>query len=168
MSKTRIDPDYPQSPQPPVPGPRPPLRLEYAPFDPSRGWFEPRRVYSSDAGFDLVVSEYVTVPANQVTRIPHNLRIAFPEGYYGLIMPRSSTVGRGLIVQPGTVDQGYRGEVMTVVYSLGRKNLHLQPGDRISHLLVLRRPHVELALVDPTLSELASDRGTRGFGSSGT
>jgi deoxyuridine 5'-triphosphate nucleotidohydrolase len=148
------------------------LGISVSPIDASEPWFLPRRTYPADAGYDLVVPRYLSLPPGQPTRIGHNIRLHLPAGRYGLILPRSSSVLRGILVQPGTIDEDYTGELTTIVYSLARKVLHLAPGERVSHLLIMTRPETEI--VDLTISPAVvpvpapgRQRGDRGFGSSG-
>ncbi len=97
------------------------------------------------------------------------IALAIPEGFAALVLPRSGLALRhGLTVlnSPGLIDAGYRGEVKVLVVNTDRHAaVKLMRGDRIAQLVVQRVEHVELAEVD----ELpASERGTGGFGSTGT
>lgn len=126
----------------------------------------PAKTHASDAGLDLVSTTHVLVHPGTEARIAHNLSIALPPNTIGLIMPRSSTLQRkGLIVIPGVLDPGFRGEVQTVVYNAKHAHrVQVQSGERLSQLLILPLIPVEVSVVD-ALPE--SDRGEAGFGSSG-
>lgn len=81
-----------------------------------------------------------------------------------LVRPRSSMAKRGLEITEGTVDAGYRGEIMIHVRNVGPLRAELKTGDRIAQGVPVLIPEVLVEEVD----ELpASDRGARGFGSSG-
>ena len=118
-----------------------------------------------DAGLDLSVSRYAMVDKDQVAHLSTNVAVALPSGYYGLVLPRSSTLWRkGLYVSPGVIDNGYRGEVMIVVRNESGKPVVVQVGERVAQLLVLPLPAVRVAEIG------ALDKGTRGsagFGSTG-
>jgi dUTP pyrophosphatase len=127
----------------------------------------PKKAYPNDAGLDLTVSRYQMISPSTRVQLPHNLAMAIPEGCFGLILPRSSTfLQKGLLVHPGIVDSGYRGEVHTVVYNPGPKAIHVGEGARISQLLIL--PIIEMGFVNRNKKNLPpGDRGDKGFGSTG-
>jgi dUTP pyrophosphatase len=126
----------------------------------------PNRLHQHDAAFDLTVTRYVAIAAGAKVQLSHNLSLAIPAGYYGLILPRSSTfTKKGLIVHPGIIDSGYRGEVVTAVYNPTGKMVHVGDGDRISQLLILPIPIVDFVHAKKSLPP--GDRGEDGFGSTG-
>lgn len=131
----------------------------------------PLRMHPDDAAYDLTASRHVIVAPRTKALVSHNFAMALPQGYYGLILPRSGALHlKGLIVHPGTIDNGYRGEIMTLVYNpdMGR-TIHINPGERISQLLIMRRhefePKVSKTLPDGAEGE--KGRGEAGFGSTG-
>ena len=100
--------------------------------------------------------------------VPTGLAVAIPEGYAGLVLPRSGLASRhGLTMAnaPGLIDAGYRGEVTCAVVNLDRTAaVSIRRGDRIAQLVVVPVPNVEPEWAD----ELPpSERGTEGFGSTG-
>ena len=132
----------------------------------------PSRQHTGDAGLDLTVSRYLSIAPLAVARVPHNFIVAIPEGYFGMILPRTAALARkGLIVHPGTIDSGYRGEVQTLVFNPRPRTVHLNIGERISQLVVLPLLAVTVVQVKdrenlPTPPE-GDDRGAQGFGSTG-
>lgn len=129
--------------------------------------FLPTRGHANDAGLDLYVSEDVVVPAGQFVDIPTDVAGALPEGFWGLLTGRSSTLRKhGLLVHMGVIDQGYRGELFAGVMNLTDKPVAIHRGDRIAQLILVpmsSRPYVPLGV--DQLPE--GDRGTNGFGSTG-
>jgi dUTP pyrophosphatase len=127
----------------------------------------PRRSHDDDAGLDLVVNEYVRIDRHCRATIPHGIAIALPEGCFGLLVPRSSTlINKGLIMQVGTIDPGYRGQLCTVVYNPTGAVITLSEGDRVSQLILLPfKPFPVSAVAVKDLPK--SERGTAGFGSTG-
>jgi dUTP pyrophosphatase len=93
--------------------------------------------------------------------------VAIPEGYAGLVQPRSGLAARHgitIVNAPGLVDAGYRGEIRVVLLNTDpRESFTVEPGMRIAQLVIAAVPRVELVEVD-ALPE--SVRGVRGFGSS--
>jgi len=125
----------------------------------------PRRFNATDVGLDLTVRRYVQVHPGARARLPHGIAVAFPPGYFGLIVPRSSTLLiKGLVVAPGTIDPGFRGELQTVVYNPTRKVVTIMEGERLSQLIVQAMwnlPVVEVKALPP------GDRDEMGWGSTG-
>ena len=101
--------------------------------------------------------------------VPTGVAIALPEGYAGFVHPRSGLAARhGITVvnAPGTVDSGYRGEIMvTLLNTDGAEPFTVRRGDRIAQLVVQRVEQAVFELVDVLPG---SARGGTGFGSSGT
>jgi dUTP pyrophosphatase len=127
----------------------------------------PTQAYEGDAGLDLAACERVTLPPGGRAVVGTGLAVAIPDGYAGLVVPRSGLAARhGLskVNSPGVVDSGYRGEVRVVLLNTDRQQpFTVEPGMRIAQLLVVPVPVVRLLEVDE-LPE--SERGERGFGSS--
>lgn len=131
---------------------------------------EPRRAHVSDAGFDLVaVSRRVDDDGAVVYGT--GVAVEIPEGYVGLVFPRSSIARKDLVLSNGVgvIDSGYRGEVMAkfrlVDPLLKHEEYHwYDVGDRIAQLVVMKLPDVELEEADE-LSD--SERGEGGYGSTG-
>jgi dUTP diphosphatase len=127
----------------------------------------PTQAYSGDAGLDLAACERVVIAPGERAVVGTGLAVAIPEGYAGLVMPRSGLAvrhGLGKVNSPGLIDSGYRGEVRVVLLNTDRREpFTVEPGMRIAQLVVVPVPGLEIVEVD----ELpASERGVRGFGSS--
>jgi deoxyuridine 5'-triphosphate nucleotidohydrolase len=128
----------------------------------------PRRQYEGDAGFDLICSEDRHIGYRQFVDVPCGIRVALPVGVWALIIGRSSTLRqRELMVAPGVIDNGWRGPLFAGVWNLGDQAAEVQEGDRIAQLIPFPLTSAELQL-RRTGGELPeSDRGERGFGSTG-
>lgn len=127
----------------------------------------PLRAHADDAGADLFAVEAVTIPAGERRDVGTGIALAIPEGYAGLVLPRSGLAFRhGLMVvnAPGLIDAGYRGEVRVCLFNSGPEAFTIEPGDRIAQLLIQ-------AVATPTFRAEealpASVRGADGFGSTG-
>jgi dUTP pyrophosphatase len=94
------------------------------------------------------------------------LAVEIPEGYVGLIFPRSSVRNKNLSLSNsvGVIDSGYRGEIMATFNWRGMDKNHYQVGDRIMQLMIIPYPQVEFEETD-TLSD--TERSVGGFGSTG-
>ena len=128
----------------------------------------PRRANDGDAGLDLHAAEAASIGPGQRTSVRTGIAVEIPEGYAGLVLPRSGLAARhgiALVNAPGLIDSGYRGEVRILLLNTDASNaFEIAPGDRIAQLLI-----TPFASVEPVeaveLSETA--RGADGFGSSG-
>ncbi len=99
--------------------------------------------------------------------VPTGVAVAIPEGYAGLVTPRSGLAlrhGIGVVNGPGLVDSGYRGEIKVLLVNHGPEIVRLARGDRIAQLVVVPVALQEYSEVDE-LPE--SGRGAGGFGSTG-
>jgi len=128
----------------------------------------PSYAHPGDAGLDLSSVADVDIPPGGRAAVPTGLALAIPDGWVGLIHPRSGLARRhGLTVAnaPGTIDAGYRGEIEVLLVNLGDETVTICVGDRIAQLVIQRVGYATVVEVDE-LSETA--RGHGGFGSTGT
>ena len=126
----------------------------------------PKQAYEGDAGLDLSACEAVVLAPGTRAVVPTGLAVEIPEGYAGFVQPRSGLAARhgiGVVNSPGLIDSGYRGEVRVVLLNTGEEPFSVEPGMRIAQLVVLPVAAVRLVEVDELA---ASERGSRGFGSS--
>lgn len=128
----------------------------------------PSYAHPGDAGADLMTTVDVTLEPFQRLLVPTGVALALPQGYVGLVHPRSGLAARhglSIVNAPGTIDAGYRGEIKVCLVNLDPTTpIHLTRGDRIAQLVVQRHETAAFVEVDD-LS--ASARGTGGYGSTG-
>lgn len=120
-----------------------------------------------DAGADLVSSKDVTVGPGQTVLVPTGTWLEIPDGYVGLIHPRSGlAANHGITVlnSPGTIDSGYRGEIAVILHNTSGHAVPLSAGTRIAQLVVQQFETADFVQVEE-LSD--SERGAGGFGSTG-
>ena len=129
----------------------------------------PTRAKRGDAGLDLVAVSEVRV-GFQYAEYGTGLAVEIPEGYVGLVFPRSSVSNKDQILANcvGVIDAGYRGEIKFRFKDLASEmssGNRYKVGDRIGQLVI-----VPCGLPEPVLSDHLSDsdRGTGGYGSTGT
>jgi dUTP pyrophosphatase len=121
-----------------------------------------------DAGLDLRSRVDLKLEPGMRALVPTGLAIAIPEGYVGLVHPRSGLAiknGISMVNTPGTIDSGYRGEIAVILINHDREEtFEIKRGDRIAQLVIQQVENAELVAVQelPT-----SQRGAGGFGSSG-
>lgn len=130
----------------------------------------PAPVYAKpgDAGADLRSRIDFELEPGERALVPTGVAIALPEGYVGLVHPRSGLAtknGITIVNAPGTVDSGYRGELMVTLLNTDKtKSFHVQRGDRIAQLVIQKYEHATFTVVDELEQ---TERGSSGFGSSG-
>ena len=128
----------------------------------------PSYAHPGDAGMDVCACERATLAPMSRALVPTGLRIALPPGTEAQIRPRSGNAfkhGVTVLNTPGTIDEGYRGEVKVLLVNLGETEFVVEPGMRIAQMVVapvLRVAVEEAAALDATA------RGAGGFGSTGT
>jgi dUTP pyrophosphatase len=128
----------------------------------------PKYAKEGDAGLDLTAISLVEKQSNLVYGT--GLAIEIPQGYVGLLFPRSSLTNYDLSLgnHVGVIDSGFRGEIIFKFKMLdfdrdiGPKSYNV--GDRIGQLLIIPYPKVELIEAEELSS---SERGTGSYGSSG-
>lgn len=139
-----------------------PLRMYDEAYEP------PSYAHEGDAGLDLrSTGAYELAPFERAT-VSCGFSLAIPDGYAGLVIPRSGLAlkhGISVVNGPGLIDSGYRGEVKVVLVNLdAHETFKIAPGDRIAQLVIVFIPKVNISIYD-ALPE--SERGEGGFGSSG-
>lgn len=116
---------------------------------------------------DLWARERVTLAPGERSLVPTGIAVAIPEGFAGLVVPRSGLAARhgiGVANGPGLIDAGYRGEVKVILINHGAEPVQIERGERIAQLVIVPVSVTELVEVE-TLPD--SQRGAGGFGSTG-
>ncbi|MBD3309128.1 dUTP diphosphatase [candidate division KSB3 bacterium] len=127
----------------------------------------PHYVHPGDSGMDLYSVEDTVIPAGKTHIVRTGLKIALPEGYEGQVRPKSGlALHHALTIPntPGTIDNGYRGELRIILHNQGQQDFLVQKHTKIAQLVicpVARATIVEVDRLDETL------RGEGGFGSTG-
>jgi dUTP pyrophosphatase len=128
----------------------------------------PGYAHPGDAGADLYAAEDAVIAPGERKLVRTGIAIALPPGYVGLVHPRSGMalkLGITVLNAPGTVDAGYRGEILVNLINHDRANAaKIARGDRIAQLVVQR---VERAHFHGVESLPGSERGAGGHGSTG-
>lgn len=120
------------------------------------------------AGYDLkacLEREEILIWPGETFKISTGIKIAIPEGYCGLILPRSGLATKhGLrpANTPGLIDSDYRGDVIVALHNDSREPQKVKRGDRIAQLVIIPFMKINFKPVE-TLDE--TDRGEGGFGS---
>lgn len=127
----------------------------------------PTKPNQTDAGWDLYASDDAVLEPGDRELIGTDVAMAIPEGYVGLIWDRSGLAAKkGIHRFAGVIDSGYRGELKVCLWNSSSQEFYIiNKGDRIAQILFQPVPHFALIEVGDLES---SDRGSGGFGSSGS
>jgi dUTP pyrophosphatase len=132
----------------------------------------PTKAHASDIGLDLYAAEDAILYYGEVVKINTKIACSFPKGIAGLILDRSSMGSKGYKVFGGVIDQAYTGELIVCLsylkyyedYEERRLPPIIKKGDKIAQLVLI--PSYEVSIIE--VDELGeTDRGNKGFGSSG-
>lgn len=130
----------------------------------------PKYNYPTDSGFDIHSVEEIIIPAFGRALIPTGLRFQFEEGFEIQIRTKSGlAINQGLMVlnSPGTVDQGYSGEIKVPLFNTNSTSVIIHKGMKVAQGVlcpVQNGRFVNVSVVDK-IDE--TDRGDKGFGSTG-
>jgi dUTP pyrophosphatase len=131
---------------------------------------DPSYAYPTDSGFDLFSTEEIEIESFGRSLIPTGLHIDIPDGYEVQVRSKSGlALKQGLMVlnSPGTVDQGYTGEIQVILFNTTKNNITINKGQKIAQAVispVVSGKWIKLTKVDNINNK---DRGEKGFGSTG-
>ena len=128
----------------------------------------PVYAHPGDAGLDLHACEDVALEPGVACLVSTGVAIELPEATEAQVRPRSGLALKHSVTvlnTPGTIDEGYRGEVGVVLINHGTTTFHVTSGMRIAQLVVQKRWTVDVVEVDGLTD---TTRGTGGFGSTGS
>jgi dUTP pyrophosphatase len=147
----------------------------------------PTRSHEFDAGLDVYAAEDCFIPVGGTVKIPTHISVNIEPGYWGLICDRSGMAAKGLRTGAGVIDHGFTGHMCVVIHNLNNiqdeirittfqlwngwfkiftitHGYQVKAGDRVAQLVI--QP-VSLPTVEEVDELPPTDRGDKGFGSSG-
>lgn len=127
----------------------------------------PYRANEGDAGLDLFSIEEKVIKAGEAELIRTGIQIELPKGTEAQIRPRSGLALKHSITvlnSPGTIDEGYRGEIKIILINHGKEDFKIEKQMRIAQMVIAQVLHVNLVQADVLTSSI---REKSGFGSSG-
>jgi len=123
-------------------------------------------VMDGDVGYDLFLADDTDIPSRTAhpISIPTEISLKLPEGHWGLIVTRSSSNKKGLLVLPGIIDCGYVGPIFVLVYNQTQITIKMKKHERVAQFIILPiiTPPIEIVTELPETT-----RGVKGFGSTG-
>ena len=130
----------------------------------------PKYAYPSDSGFDLHATEEVIIGPFGRALIPTGLKVSFEEGYEIQVRPKSGlAIKQGLTVlnTPGTVDQGYTGEIQVIVFNTNNTTVTIPKGMKVGQGVLCPVVQGKFVMIETVEKVEDKDRGDNGFGSTG-
>lgn len=130
------------------------------------GAYEPIRAHSTDAGLDIRAKDNQIIPAKESAIFHTGVHIKLPKGTAGLLVSKSGLNVKHDITSTGLIDEGYDGEIVAKLYNNGDYDYKVKSGDKITQLVIIPVLYEDIEIVDDL--EQNSERGSDGFGSTGT
>lgn len=118
-----------------------------------------------DIGYDIRATEDRILEPMETATISTGVFLELDDGFYADLRPRSGNSSRGLICNLGLIDTSYRGEIKASITNLTGNDYEIKKGDRIGQLVFKNECIVNLEKVLEI--DCNTDRGVKGFGSSG-
>lgn len=127
----------------------------------------PYRAHPGDAGLDVFSIEEKMILPGEVGLVGTGIALELPEGTEAQMRPRSGLALKHavtLLNSPGTIDEGYRGEIKVIMINHGKEPFTVEKGMRIAQMVVAPVMRIEVL---ETVEMTDSERSAGGFGSSG-
>lgn len=127
----------------------------------------PEYAHEGDAGMDLFSTEEVVISPSETTLIHTGIKIELPRNTEAQIRPRSGLALKHSITvlnTPGTIDEGYRGEIGVILINHGKFPFKVEKNMKIAQMVI--KPIIRVSILE--VGELSeSERAEGGFGSTG-
>ena len=126
----------------------------------------PTKGTAGAAAYDLYSMENVYIPHGETAIIRTGIAMQIPEGWKGEVYSRSGLAAKGILVSnsPGKIDSDYRGEIKVILHNTRKELVGIQLHDRIAQFEINPVHDIEFEQTD---NLALSDRGDKGFGSTG-
>ena len=124
----------------------------------------PKKSHLPDCGLDCFMPESFELKPLETKTIGLGIGIQVPEGFAGMLVPRSSIAEKGLLIQTSIIDPDYTGEIHLIITNCSNNNVVIEKNQRVCSLVVYNVLNVRLDLV---YDFEQTDRGNNGLGSTG-
>lgn len=124
----------------------------------------PKKAHLPDVGLDIFMPEQFSIAPLETKTLGLGLGVAIPEGFAGVIVPRSSIADRGLVIQTSIIDPDYTGEIHLIITNCSNQTMHIDKDQRVCSLVMMSVLNPYIEVVDELQS---TTRGTAGLGSTG-
>lgn len=124
----------------------------------------PKKSHLPDVGLDIFMPENFSIAPLETKTIGLGLAVAIPEGFAGMIIPRSSIAAKGLIIQTSVIDPDYTAEIHLIITNCSNETFEVVKGQRLCSLVMVS---VLNAYIETTDKLESTTRGLDGLGSTG-
>lgn len=124
----------------------------------------PVKSHLPDVGLDIFTPKEFWIRPLETITVGLELAVSIPEGFAGMLVPRSSITEKGLIIQTAVIDPDYTGEIHLIVTNCSNEVQHIEEGQRVCSLVVYS---VLNARIEEVEEMPETERNTKGLGSSG-
>ncbi len=141
------------------------MTVKFRKIDPSATL--PSYAHPGDAGMDVRSVEELVIEPGGRRLVRTGLVMMLPPGYEAQVRPRSGLAlknGVTVLNTPGTIDEGYRGEIGVILANFGAEPFRVEKGSKIAQMVVAPCTRAE---IEETVEVDSTERGTGGFGSTG-
>ena len=126
----------------------------------------PLKGYPNSTGYDLFADKSIRVMSKSRGLVSTGFKISIPKGFYGQIFPSSGmALMNGIMAFNGTIDSGYLGIVYVLLFNFSTNDFLVEKGNRIAQIIFKRCENASFLEVENLTFD--SERGVKGFGSSG-
>ena len=125
----------------------------------------PKKAHLPDCGLDIFMPEAFDIQPFETVTVGLGFGVIIPEGYCGILIPRSSIAAKGLIIQDAAIDPDYRGELHGIITNCSNEIQHISANQRLMSLVCF--PCLNPFLEEVEEFEDSTVRGANGLGSSG-
>lgn len=124
----------------------------------------PKKSHLPDSGLDCFMPESFSLKPLETKTIGLGIGVLIPEGFAGMLVPRSSIAEKGLIIQTSIIDPDYTGEIHLIITNCSNNVVNIQKDDRVCSLVVYSILNVRLDVVN---NFEKTERNNEGLGSTG-
>lgn len=124
----------------------------------------PKKSHLPDCGLDCFMPEGFELKPLETKTIGLGIGIQVPEGFAGMLVPRSSIAEKGLIIQTSIIDPDYTGEIHLIITNCSNNVVKIEEKQRVCSLVIYNVLNVRLDVVYDFEN---TERGSHGLGSSG-
>lgn len=124
----------------------------------------PQKSHLPDSGLDIFMPDGFVIGPLETRTIPLGIGVAIPEGYAGMLVPRSSIAEKGLIIQTAIIDPDYTGEIHLIITNCSWETKCIEKDQRLCSLVVYSVLNPYIQIVEEFEK---TERGSKGLGSTG-
>lgn len=124
----------------------------------------PKKSHLPDSGLDIFMPCSFEIEPLETKTVGLDICVAIPEGFAGMLVPRSSIADKGLIIQTAIIDPDYTGEIHLIVTNCSKISQFVEKGQRVCSLVVYSILNCRLEEVEEMPQ---TERGCHGLGSTG-